>query len=63
MSDEERWEIEYQEFEKVYPFKLRQIIEAIYKYDGFIVTTEDFQPNRRRCWRLSISRYMGVDIL
>lgn len=47
MSDEERWEIEYQEFEKSLSFfKFRQIIETIYKYDGFIVTTEDFQPNR-----------------
>ncbi|MEK7104953.1 MAG: hypothetical protein AAB868_02850 [Patescibacteria group bacterium] len=47
MSDEEKWEIEYQDFEKSLSFfKFRQIIETIYKYDGFVVTTEDFQPNR-----------------
>lgn len=47
MSDEERWELEYQEFEKSSTFfKFRQIIETIYKYDGFIESTETFQPIR-----------------
>jgi len=47
MTDEERWELEYQEFEKIPTFfKFRQIIETIYKYGGFIETTENFEPIR-----------------
>ena len=41
MSDEDRWELEYEEFEKTPFFQgFRQIIETIYEYNGVIV--EDF---------------------
>lgn len=37
MSEEEKWGIEYQEFEKNHSFyKFKQIIETIYKYNGII---------------------------
>ena len=37
MTDEERWELEYQEFEKSTSFfKFRQIIETIYKHRGYV---------------------------
>lgn len=37
MTDEEKWELEYQKFEKNPSFyKFKQIIETIYKYDGII---------------------------
>lgn len=37
MTDEERWELEYQEFEKIPTFfKFKQIIETIYKHNGYV---------------------------
>lgn len=47
LTDEKKWEMEYQEFEGSQSFyKFRQVIETVYKYGGVIETVKNYQQIR-----------------